>query len=269
MRERKGRMSLSAGMRRGMTFVLLVALAYALLCVALYVFQSALIYHPQPRRAPASTPSFMLEADGASVQVTTRPMPGADAVLYFGGNAEDVSGSLPVLANAFPVHALHLMHYRGWGTSGGKPSEAALVDDARRLFDRVQREHPRVTVVGRSLGSGVAVQLAASRPVARLVLVTPYDSVASLAAKQFPWVPVRWLLEDRFDSIGHASKIEAETTVVVAELDEVIARKHSDALVAALPRARTRVHVIAGAGHNTIDMTPGYVPLLAGADSPR
>lgn len=255
--------------RRVMSFFAFLALAYALLCVALYLFQRALIYHPQPRRAPTSTPSFMLEAHGGSVQVTTRPMPGADAVLYFGGNAEDVSGSLPLLAQAFPTHALHLMHYRGFGASSGRPSEAAIVDDARRLFDRVQREHPRITVVGRSLGSGVAVQLAASRPVARLVLVTPYDSVASLAAAQFPWVPVRWLLEDRFDSIAHAPKIAAGTTVIIAEHDEVIARRHSDALVAALPREKTRVHVIAGAGHNTIDMAPGYVPLLAGHDAPR
>jgi uncharacterized protein len=250
-------------------FVLLLALAYALLCLALYVFQRTLIYHPQPRLALPSTPFYMLEADGASVQVTTRPMPGADAVIYFGGNAEDVGGSLPLLAQAFPAHALHLMHYRGWASSGGKPSEAALVDDARRLFDRVQREHANITVIGRSLGSGVAVQLAASRLVARLVLVTPYDSVASLAAAQFPWVPVRWLLEDRFDSIAHAPKIEAATAVVIAEHDEVIARRHSDALVAALPRAKTRVHVVAGAGHNTIDMSPGYAPLIAGHEASR
>ncbi len=255
--------------RRVMSFVVFLALAYALLCLALYVFQRALIYHPQPRRAPPSTPFFMLEADGASVQVTTRPMPEADAVLYFGGNAEDVAGSLPVLAQAFPAHALHLMHYRGWGASSGKPSEAALVDDARRLFDRVLRDHANVTVIGRSLGSGVAVQLAASRPVARLVLVTPYDSLASVAAAQFAWVPVRWLLEDRFDSIAYAPKIKAATTVVIAEHDEVIARRHSDALVAALPRDKTHVHVIAGAGHNTIDMAPGYAPLLAGLAAPR
>jgi uncharacterized protein len=255
--------------RRVVSFFVLVALAYALLCLALYVFQRTLIYHPQPRRAPASTPSFMLEADGASVQVTTRPMPGGDAVLYFGGNAEDVAGSLPLLAQAFPTHALHLMHYRGWASSSGKPSEAALVDDARRLFDRVQREHANITVIGRSLGSGVAVQLAASRPVARLVLVTPYDSVASMAAAQFSWVPVRWLLEDRFDSIAHASKIEAATTVVIAEQDEVIGRRHSNALVAALPREKTRVHVVEGAGHNTVDRAPGYGAVLAGHGSSR
>jgi uncharacterized protein len=250
--------------RRVVSFFVLVALTYALLCLALYVFQRALIYHPQPRRAPASAPSYMLEASGASVQVTTRPMPGAEAVLYFGGNAEDVAGSLPLLAHAFPSHALHLMHYRGWAASSGKPSETALVDDARRLFDRVQREHATITVIGRSLGSGVAVQLAASRPVARLVLVTPYDSVASIAAAQFPWVPVRWLLEDRFDSIAHAPKIEVATTVIIAEQDEVITRRHSDALVAALPREKTLVHVITGAGHNTVDMAPIYVRLLAG-----
>lgn len=84
------------------------------------------------------------------------------------------------------------------------PSEVALVADALALFDRVYAEHPHVVVGGRSLGSGVAVHVASLRPVARLVLVTPYDSLYGIAARQFPYVPVRWLLWDTFESWRYA-----------------------------------------------------------------
>ena len=94
--------------------------------------------------------------------------------------------ALPGLADAFPDHALYLLHYPGYGGAPGKPSEAAIAADALALFDRVAPQHPRVVVIGRSLGSGVAVQVASARPVARLVLVTPYDSLEEIAAKHVP-----------------------------------------------------------------------------------
>lgn len=77
-------------------------------------------------------------------------------------------------------------------------------------------------MVGRSLGSGIAVQLANERPVARLILVTPYHSIQELAAQQFPYFPVRWLLRDKFESWKYAEKISTPTLLVMAERDEVI-----------------------------------------------
>jgi pimeloyl-ACP methyl ester carboxylesterase len=76
---------------------------------------------------------------------------------------------------------LYLLHYPGYGGAAGRPSETALVADALALFDQVAARHPRVTVIGRSLGSGVAIQVASARPVERLVLVTPYDSLMEIA----------------------------------------------------------------------------------------
>ena len=131
-----------------------------------------------------------LAVDGAEVAVTTQPAQGTRALLYFGGNAEDVSASLPQLARDFPGRALYLMHYRGYGASTGRPSEAALHADALALFDKVHATQPQVAVMGRSLGSGVAVRLAAQRPVSALVLVTPYDSLRDGAARQRPVFPV-------------------------------------------------------------------------------
>ena len=100
--------------RMSRTLIILVAILaglYLALCVALLVFQRALIYFPQP--ATLQAPSLMLEVADAQVQVTVRPHDGPKALIYFGGNAEDVSRNLPEFSQAFPDHALYLLHYRG------------------------------------------------------------------------------------------------------------------------------------------------------------
>lgn len=253
-----------------MTQVLRVALVgfggllllYALACAALYLFQRSLLYFPQP--ALLDLPSQRLHVPGAELQVSVQARAGPQAVLYFGGNAEDVSGSLPGLVAAFPGQAVYALHYRGYGSSSGQPSEPALHADAAALFDRVVREHPAITVIGRSLGSGVAIRLAAARPALRLVLVTPYDSIAAVAAQQFGLFPVRWLLHDRFDSAALAPQIAVPTTVIVAEHDEVIRRERSDALIARFAPGVAQVVRIPGAGHNTLDGAPAYRTALAG-----
>ena len=106
-----------------------------------------------------------LDVPGATLQVCVRQRSGPDALIYFGGNAEDVSFSLNEFAAAFPQHSIYMLYYRGYGGSTGSPSEAALHADAQALFDQVQKEHPNIVLVGRSLGSGVAVRLAANNPV--------------------------------------------------------------------------------------------------------
>ena len=187
----------------------------------------------------------------------------ADAVLYFGGNAEDVSWSLEDLEAAFPDSDLYLMHYRGYGGSSGRPTEAALFADSLALFDLARTDHRNVVAVGRSLGSGVAAYLASKRPVSRLVLVTPFDSVLEVAARSFWFVPVRWLLRDKFESTAYAPAITAPTTIIVAEHDVEIPRRHTEALLRHFRPGVATMNVIAGAGHNTISSSPDYVPLLS------
>ena len=238
------------------------ALVYAALCAALYVFQRSLLYFPQPARV--DTPSLRLSVPGAELQVSVREREGPGAVLYFGGNAEDVSAGLAELAASFPEHAVYALHYRGYGRSTGSPSEAALQADALALHDHVARQRADITVVGRSLGSGLAVSLAATRPLTRLVLVTPYDSIEAVAAQQYAVFPVRWLIQDRFDAAASAPQVRAPTTVIIAERDEVIRRARSDALVSRFAPGVAQVVVIAGAGHNTLDGRPDYEAALAG-----
>jgi len=198
------------------------------------------------------------------VLVSVWPQPGPRALLYFGGNAEDVRGSLPTLANAFPSHAIYGMHYRGYNGSAGSPSETALHHDALALYDQVKQSHPDIVVAGRSLGSGVAVRLASERPTAHLVLIAPYNSIQELAASQFPYLPIRWLLLDKFESWRYAPMVTAPVLILEAEHDEVIPDASTRALVGHFRRDLVAFTVIRGAGHNTISEFPAYLAALKG-----
>ena len=246
------------------TLITAAVFVYLGLCGLLFLYQRHLIYFPQPMSRGHGTTTLTLAADGAAVLVSVRERSGPKALLYFGGNAEDVSHSLPSLAKAFSDCAIYLMHYRGYGGSSGKPSEAALVADALALFDEVQAEHRDITVVGRSLGSGVAVHLASVRPVARLILVTPYDSLQDLAAQKFPYFPVRWLLRDKFESWRYAQQISAPTLIVAAERDDVIPRSSTETLYKRFNAGVASLEVVSGTDHNSISESQKYVSLLKG-----
>jgi len=243
-------------------FVSTALLLYVGMCVALFVFQRALIYFPQPRTAGGSAVTFTMPVPGAELLVSVRPHAGPKALIYFGGNAEDVSFNLPSFSSAFPEHALYLLHYRGYGGSTGKPSEASLHADAQALFDKVHQDHAEIAVVGRSLGSGVAVRLASQRPAARLVLVTPYDSIQEIAAQRFPYFPVRWLLTDKFEAWRDAPTIQIPTRLVAAEFDEVIPRASTERLLAAFKPRIATLEIIPEASHNTISNTSRYLEAL-------
>ena len=253
-------------MRTVAGLLLTAATMYAIACLVLFFSQRSLIFYPQPRGLGNEASLMKLQVKDVQLNVTTRQLQVLDAVIYFGGNAEDVSSSLPELEKAFPAHALYLMHYRGYGGSAGKPGEEALVADALALFDQVRTQHPNVTVIGRSLGSGVAVHLASVRPVARLVLVTPYDSMVELAARQFPMFPVRWLLTNKFESWRYAPQISVPTTLIAAENDAVIPGASTNLLLTRFKRGVARLVVIPSTGHNTVANHPLYAQTLT---SPR
>jgi uncharacterized protein len=244
---------------RALTLLLLVPAAlYAGLCLLLFVTQRSQIYFPVPESAVAGATALRLDMDGARIKVWAVERPGPAALVYFGGNAEDVGASIGEFAGRLPGHSLYFVNYRGYGGSTGEPSERALVADAIALYDRLRARHTDISVLGRSLGSGVAVRLASEREVRRLVLVTPYDSLVNVARAHFRWIPVALLMRDRFDSAGRAGAIASEVLVVVAEADEIIPRARSDALVDALG-ARARVVVLEGAGHNDVGLDPRYL----------
>ena len=242
--------------------LLLVVLGYVIVCVAVYFYQRSLIYFPQPRHLSAAQSTMRLPVDGAEIVVTVRPHAGPKAIVYFGGNAEDVSYSLGAFSAWFPDHALYLMHYRGYGGSTGSPTEHANHADAAALFRVVHARHPDVVVLGRSLGTGVAVRLASTQPASRLILVTPYDSVTEIAARAYWFLPTRWLLLDTYESVRDAPSIKVPTTVIVAEHDAEIPRSSTDRLMARFAPGIARLVEIPGADHNSLLGEPGYRPAL-------
>lgn len=241
----------------------LVALAiYSALCLLMYLAQDRLLYFPTPEIDHAGAEVLHVKRGDVTVKVWALHPNARPALLYFGGNGEDVGANLRDFARALPDRAIYLVNYRGYGGSTGRPSESALSGDAEAIYDQLAAQHDRIVVMGRSLGTGVATALASSRPVAGLVLVTPFDSIANVGAGRYPWLPVRWLIKDPYDSASRIGTVRAPVLVLVAEHDESILRPRSDALIAAIPAGLGRSVVIASATHNDIETFPAYWPAV-------
>jgi hypothetical protein len=248
---------------RFIALVLSVAcLLYVGVCALVIFSQRSLIYFPQPRSNHDAT-VITLPTEAGPVLVSTFPATSHEAVIYFGGNAEDVSLDLPLFVQTFPNDAIYLLHYPGYGGSAGHPSEKSIMAAAFTLFDAVHAQHQNVIVIGRSLGSGVAVHLASERPVVRLVLVTPFDSLVDVAAAHYPFLPSRWLMLDKYDSWKYAPQVIAPTKIIVAGEDEVIPRTSTERLRTRFKEGLVSYVIVPGAGHNTISEDPQYLRLLS------
>lgn len=244
---------------------LAVVLVYAAICALLYFQQRAMIYHPGLTRTSAGDTDFALQREP---RVTLRGWavnPGqADALLYFGGNAERVEHWRGTFAQWFPARSVYLVAHRGYGASDGTPDEQALLGDALAVYDELRRRHPdgRIAVVGRSLGSGVAAWVASQREVERLALVTPFDGLAEVGQAHYPWLPVRWLASERYPSATWLAGYRRPVLVLRAGRDNVVPPRNTDRLLEALPQAR--VVDFPEAGHNDLSEDPRYAEALAG-----
>lgn len=224
---------------------------YASLCVVFLVFQRSFIYMPTAL-TPGTAVTLVLEVPDASLSISFRAHDGPRALVYFGGNAENVASTLPELAAAFPDRALYLMHYRGYSGSSGRPAEATLRSDARALYTMVHDRHPDVMVVGRSLGSSLAIQLAAEEPVSRLVLITPFESILAIAKRAAPFLPMSLLLRDKYESWRHAPHVTCPTLLIAASHDELVPLADTRRLFAGFSPNVAALRVIEGTDHNSV-----------------
>lgn len=244
------------------TAAIFLALAYLIFCAMLFVMQRSMLYYPTPETTNQESEVTWLEHDGNKLKVWNIQGSGDDAIIYFGGNAEDVALNIAQLKRLLPTQSIYLHNYRGYGGSSGSPSESALFNDAIALYDKVAQDHKDIAVIGRSLGTGVAVYLASQRPVQKLTLVTPFDSMARVASGIYPFIPVSLLLHDNYNSLDYAQELKSETLILIAEHDEVIPRERTDSLVKVLPRDSTTVKVILNTDHNTISNSRTYEKAL-------
>ncbi|MDB5839664.1 MAG: alpha/beta hydrolase [Herminiimonas sp.] len=217
------------------------------LVAAITVKQQQLVFNPirvreveRPRSAGHRTRSVVLRSsDGTRLcgwlLTPNIPRP-KGAVIYFGGRSEEVSWVARDAGKMFPDMTVLAMNYRGYGDSHGSPGERQMIEDGKFLFDwlvssRNHADSTQIGVVGRSLGSGVAVQLAVQRPVAALVLITPYDSILAVARRRFRAMPVGLMLKHRFESVKFAEKVSVPVLVLRAAADDVVPHLHTDLLV--------------------------------------
>jgi pimeloyl-ACP methyl ester carboxylesterase len=233
----------------------------------MYFMQDRLLFFPQPldpaRRAEVKArhpgvDELVLETEGRRLQAWhVKSAPGRPLVIYFGGNAEEVSWMIAEARERTPGLGWLLVNYPGYGGSGGAPSEAAISADALRWYDYATRDlnAKEIVAFGRSLGSGAAVYLASQRPLKAVLLVTPYDSLVDVAKHHYPYLPVRLMLKHPFDSIERAPKLQVPLLCVAASRDEVIPAVHARRLYEAWGGPK-RWLLLEEAGHNTTDSHP-------------
>jgi len=272
-----GKAALNAALKARLVDWLKLAACVALgFPVLIYFLQERLIFFPQPlvqdplkaNTGAAIEEVSLVTADqvglhGWLVKAAPAQTP-APLLIYFGGNAEEVSW-LAQTAGQYAGWSLLMFNYRGYGRSEGKPGEAELFADALQIYDYAARraDASRVAVMGRSLGSGVAVYLASRRPVTGVILVSPYDSVESVARGVYPFLPISLMLKHRFDSLARAPGIKAPLLCVVASDDRVIPRAHSARLYAAWGGAKAW-REIRPADHDSLAGEPDYWQAIAG-----
>jgi pimeloyl-ACP methyl ester carboxylesterase len=258
-------------------FLALIVVVVAAILIAVYLKQDELIFYPQPlhqseiaalERSIGRIERIELKTeDGAHLRgwfLRSENAGRAPLLIYFGGNAEEVSWVLPELSHIHGWSAL-VVNYRGYGASDGVPSEAALFRDALALYDlavaRRDVDPKRVVVMGRSLGTGVATYLALERPLAAAVLVSPYDSLIAIARSAYPFLPVGMLLKHRFESIRRAPKIQVPLLAISAAHDTLIPPERSRRLVQAWG-GPARLEILEGRDHNDIHGHPLYWDMI-------
>ncbi|HEX6322872.1 MAG TPA: alpha/beta hydrolase [Vicinamibacterales bacterium] len=245
-----------------------VAVALFLLLAALFALiwagQRRLMYFPfggvpSPRDAglPDAEPVTLTTGDGLTLSGWFLPAhdpPARFTVIVFNGNAGNRAHRAP-LAAALRRHgmAVLLFDYRGFGGNPGTPTERGLAADARAartyLASRTDVDLSRLVYFGESLGTAVAVDLAAEHPPAALVLRSPFASMAEVGQFHYPFLPVRWLLRDRFAAADVIGRVTSPVLVIAGGRDAIVPPVHSRRLYEAA-REPKQLLVIEGADHN-------------------
>ena len=245
----------------------LAALAYFFFGGFLYFKQHSLMYFPTPK-VNHDFDEFIFSNEGEDLNIIVLNKGNQKAILYFGGNSESVVINAEKFAEIFPNHTVYLINYRGYGGSTGKAGEKENYADALAIYEELKNKHSDISVMGRSLGSGVATYLASIRNVEKLVLITPYDSIQSIAQKRFPIHPMSLILRDKYDSAHKIKNVKAETMILIAEHDETIKLEHTLGLIRAFVKSHATKNspivseTIKNAGHNTILDSERYYRLL-------
>lgn len=213
---------------------------------ALYLAQRSLIY-PAPQHfaaIPAGYQQIALHtADGLDLAaIYSPPRAGQRVVVFFHGNGDSWDGAAQ--ANRLIAGAgfgVLLVEYRGYGGNPGQPDEAGFYADGRAALGWLAAQGlgmERIVLVGNSIGSGTATELAKSTHPAGLVLISAFTSLPAVVGEQLPWLPIRWLVHDKYDNQRKLGAVTAPTLLLHGSADTMIGPSHAEALQAAQPKAQ-------------------------------
>ena len=263
----------SLGVKRFIYRLSPLLLVYFAILVVLFLVQDKLIFFPQriteeyagglAKSYPDVEEIKIITEDQVTLHgwfVKNKTSNKSPLIIYFGGNAEEVSYMIGN-ANQFSGYSLLLMNYRGYGLSEGSPNEIILCRDADLIYEEMVKrgeiDKEKIIVMGRSIGSGLAVHIADKKKVCGVVLITPYDSLVSVAQKKIRIAPVSLILRNRFESIRKAPTIKVPLLVLAARNDQVIPPCHTENL-AEQWGGKVDIKILDGADHNTIQYADQY-----------
>ena len=236
----------------------LVGLGVLLFAQRSFIFPIPRTFSTAPEAAGfgAAEEQVLTTADGEKVIVWHVPAkPGHAVVLYFHGNGDFLAGLVGRFRDiTLDGTGLVALSYRGYAGSSGRPSEQGLLLDAMAAYAFASARYgaDRIVVWGFSLGSGVAVALAADQPVGKLILESPYTSIADVAAAAFPILPVRWLIRDQFRSDQRIARVTAPLLIMHGVRDPTISIHWGERLFALAHEPKQFVRFPEG-GHNDLD----------------
>jgi hypothetical protein len=249
------------------TLLLVLGGLYLAILLTLFLLQGRMLFPAGMaggvRAAPAGARPLVLDTPDGHRLHGVRIAPAAPfsgpLILGFGGNAWNAEAAAAYLHDLYPQAEIVAFHYRGYAPSTGDPGAEALLEDSLLVHDMVVRElkPARVVAVGFSIGTGVAAHVAAHRPIAGAILVTPFDSLWRVAAGHYPWIPVRLLFRHRMEPAEELRGSQVPVAIVAAAEDTLIPPRRTDALRRAIPNLVLDRN-IAGAGHNDIYQQPDF-----------
>ncbi len=237
---------------------------YLLLNAAVFVMQRSLLY-PAARQAPnlgAYDVTGLGEVttqtpDGLTLRHWYVPpsAAGAAVLVVFHGNAGHLGDRVPKLDQIIDAgFGVLFAGYRGYSGNPGKPTEDDLTADARLLLDWLEAQGvpPQRTVIyGESLGTGIAVKMAATRPSAGVILESPYTSIAEVAQTHYWYLPAKWMVLDKWDSMAHIGRLRAPLLVLHGGRDKTVPTRYGRRLFAAAPEPK-ELMIVEGAAHNDL-----------------
>ena len=237
-------------------------IGYGGLLLLVYLGQRALQYFPERARTPPAAAGLpeaeevVLDSSGGARVIVWHIPPRGEkpVVLYFHGNGGSLRGRVDRFrALAADGTGLIALSYRGYGGSSGRPTEKGLIDDALAAYAFAAARYPasRLALWGESLGTGVAVALAAQKPVGRIVLESPFTSIADIAAQIYWFFPVRLLIKDSFRSDLLIGTVTAPFLILHGDKDSIVPIALGDQLYKLITAPKRFVR-FPGAGHNEL-----------------